>query len=625
MSDLEKLHRHFLREISKVVTAIVPKPAGMTAGVTTSEEMWQGRIGRARRVAIVAAAVAIATFFVPLERASADVTFNQRMLELVNEERRAAGLVQLVADPTLSANAEDAPYSGCGFTVLGRAKDMGERNYFSHTILGCLTQSVFNILQSTGLVYSGAAENIAWMNGSTDPLVAAENLHGQLMGSSGHRANILNPNFTKIGIGSWRTVGDQTWSGGGFPLTRVFIAAQIFAGGAVSAPTTTSTTAVPATVAGRYTPLTPARILDTRDGTGGVGGATPSGGTVDVQVTGRGGIPATDVAAVAMTVTATQPSTGGYLTMFPSGTARPLAANLNFAAGETVSNLVVVKVGPNGKIGMYNANGATHVVIDVAGWYSGTGTGNAGRLQTTVPSRILDTRDGTGGGVRLGPGASLDLQVSGRGGVPASGVQAGVVNVIATGTTATGYLTVYPTGEARPLAANVTFVANSTVASRAMVKLGAGGKVTIFNGAGSTDVIVDVSGWYSDASTAGTLGVLAPVTPARILDTRNGTGGPSSPVSSSGTVEVQVAGRGGVPASGARAVVLNATVTQPAAGGYLTIFPTGTARPLASDLNFAGGETQANLVVVQLGTGGKVTLFAAAGTHVIFDVAGWIS
>jgi len=606
--------------------------------MTTEGAMQRAPIGRTYRAAIAAVAVIAATFAMPLERASADATFNQRMLELVNQERRANGLVPLVADPILNANAEDAPYDGCGFTVYGRAKDMGKRNYFSHTILGCAAQSVFNILNATGLVFIGAGENVAWMNGTNDPLVAAENLHGQLMASSGHRNNILNPTFTKIGIGSWRTAAGQTWSGGGMALPNVFIGVQIFAGGAVSptttttiatTPTTTSTPAStptqPAAPTGRYTPLSPARILDTRHGTGGVSGAVPSGGTIDVQVAGRGGIPTSGVAAVAMTVSVTQPSTGGYLTMYPSGTTRPLAANLNFALGETVSNLVVVKVGSNGKVGLYNSNGSTQVIIDVAGWYSSAGTGNAGRFEPVMPSRLLDTRNGTGGGVRLGPGASLDLQVAGRGGVPASGAQAAIVNVIVTATTAAGFVTVHPTGEARPWTSNVTFNANSTVASRAMVKLGSGGKVTIYNGAGSTDVIVDLSGWYTDASVGGTLGALSPVMPARILDTRDGTGGLSGLLAPSGTVDVQVAGRGGVPASGARSVVLNVTVTQPVGGGYLTIFPDGAALPLASDLNFAAGETQANLVVVQLGTGGKVSMHAAAGTHVVWDVAGWMS
>ena len=595
-----------------------------------------GRLATAWRVAALAAVV-MATLVLPARRASAEVTFNQRMLELLNRDRAAHGLPALAGDPSLAAVAEDQPYNGCGFTVHGRAKDMGLRNYFSHSILGCGLQGVTSILTSTGILFSGSGENIAWMNGTTDPVVAANNLHGQLMNSPSHRANILNAKFTRAGVGSWHTTPGQTWSGGGYALANVWIAAQLFAGGTVpvtTAPTTTSTTVAPTTStttpptttppAGRFNPLTPARIVDTRDGTG-LAGAVPPGGTVELQVAGRGGIPTSDVSAVAMTVTVTQPTAAGYVTLYPAGTSRPLAGNLNFVAGETVANLVVVKVGANGRVALFNPNGSTHFVVDVAGWYSGAGTGNAGRFQSLVPSRVLDTRDGTGGGARLGPGASLDLQVTGRGGIPTTGVQAATMNVTVTGTTAAGFLTVHPAGETRPLASTVNFTQSSTVAIRTMVKLGAGGKVTIFNSSGFADVVVDVGGWYTDASAPGALGALVPVNPYRILDTRDGTGGFTGPAPAFGTVDVQVTGRAGVPATGVRAVVLNATVTAPAAPGFLTVFPAGAARPLASDLNFAAGETQANLVVVQVGAGGKVSFASSVGSQLILDVAGWIS
>jgi len=376
---------------------------------------------------------------------------------------------------------------------------------------------------------------------------------------------------------------------------------------------------------GRYTPLTPARILDTRDGTGGISAPVGPGASVDVQVTGRGGVPATGVSAVAMNVTVTQPTASGWLALSPAGAPRPLAANLNFTPNQTVPNLVVVKVGTGGKVALFNSSGSSHVIFDVAGWYSEVPAGNDGRFQPLVPARILDTRDGTGGGIRLAPGASLDLQVSGRGGVPASGAGAAVLNVAVTGTTATSFLTVYPTGQPRPLAANLNYVAGDTVSNRVMAKLGTGGKLTIYNHAGSADVVVDVNGWYSDASVTGTSGVFNSLVPARILDTRDGTGGISGARAANTTTEVQITGRGGVPASGVSAVILNATVTQPAAGGFLTIFPTGAAKPWASDLNYAGGETRPNLVVVKVGTGGKVSLFTSAGTHVVFDVAGWMS
>ena len=161
--------------------------------------------------------------------ARADTTFDQKMLELVNEKRAAAGVAPLQSSLVLDVIAGPGPYLGCGLPLGGRANDMGARNYFSHTILNCGNQSVFHILSSTvGLVYSAAAENIAWMNGTTDPLVAAERLTNDLMNSPSHRTNILDPRFTHVGIGSWRSAAGQSWTGAGYPLANVWIAAQVF-------------------------------------------------------------------------------------------------------------------------------------------------------------------------------------------------------------------------------------------------------------------------------------------------------------------------------------------------------------------------------------------------------------
>ena len=376
---------------------------------------------------------------------------------------------------------------------------------------------------------------------------------------------------------------------------------------------------------GRYHALPPERILDTRDGTGGVAGPVGAGAAVSVLVAGRGGVPASGVSAVVMNVTVTQPTAAGFLTLFPSGTSLPLASNLGFTPGQNVPNLVVVKLGADGRVGTYNSAGTTHVIFDVAGWYSTDAGAVAGRYRPLVPARILDTRDGTGGGVRLGPGASLDLHVAGAGGVPASGVDAAVLNVVATQTTATSFVTVYPTGTPPPLVSNLNFDAGDTVANRAMVKLGTGGKVTIYNLAGGTDIVVDVGGWYTNSTPPATGGTFVALQPARILDTRDGTGGITGVRPAATAVEVQITGRGGVPASGVTAVVLNVTATQPAGIGFLTVFPAGGGLPLASDLNFDAGETRPNLSAVRVGTGGKVVLYVSTQTHVIFDVAGWFS
>ena len=120
-----------------------------------------------------------------------------------------------------------------------------------------------------------------------------------------------------------------------------------------------------------------------------------------------------------------------------------------------------------------------------------------------------------------------------------------------------------------------------------------------------------------------------PLTPARILDTRSAIGGPTQPLTNGEVRLVQITGQGLVPSSGVSAVVLNVTVTGTTSPGYLTVYPAGVARPVASNLNFVAGETVPNLVEVAIGSGGMVNMFAQFGstsgrTNVIFDVAGWV-
>jgi uncharacterized protein YkwD len=572
---------------------------------------------RARRRAVFLAAAAVVSAglaIVNAPPATSDVAVDQRMLDLVNKERLAQGLKPVVADATLSAVADSAPNTVCGFKVEGRAKDMGVRNYFSHTIKDCGPLSVLGVLNSlVNAVLSGPAENIAWMNGTTDPTVAADNLHSQLMADPAHRANILNPAHTKVGIGSWRSAPGQTWSGAGFPLVNVFIGVQIFSGGPVDA-------AVAPPGGGRYHPLTPSRLADTRT----AGGPVGPGGVTTVQVSGRAGVPASGVSAVVVNLTATEPTAPGYLTVFPAGQPVPVAANLTFAPGQTVANLVVTTLGSGGQLSIRNAAGSVHVVVDVAGWYdTGTAT-SGGRFHPTPAQRILDTRAGTGNpAAPIGPGASVVLQASGRGGLPSTGVSAVVLNLTATQPTAPGYVTVFPTGEPAPVAVNLTFGAGQTVSNVVVAKLGQGGRVSIYNAAGTTHLVADVAGWYDDGSDpSGTR--FHPISQSRVLDTRTGIGAPAGPAGQGATLAVQVAGQAAVPSTGVSAVVLTVTAVDPTAAGWLTVFPAGEPLPLAANLTFAPGQTVPNLVVVKVGAGGKVAINNALGsTHVVADVAGW--
>jgi outer membrane protein assembly factor BamB len=389
-------------------------------------------------------------------------------------------------------------------------------------------------------------------------------------------------------------------------------------------------------VAGPYHPLAPTRILDTRFGNGGYSSPVGSHQTIDVQVTGRGNVPATGVSAVVLNVAVTNTSAAGNLTVYPAGTSLPLASNLNWAQGQTISNLVETAIGSSGRISIYDGNGSTNVIADVEGWVaSPTGApGPDGLYNPVVPTRVLDTRVGPyplgqSQAAPLGPNQTLQLQVTGLGPVPGTGVEAVVLNVAAANPTAISYLTVFP-GGTPPLAANLNFVPNQVIPNRVITPVDSSGRVTIYNGSGTVNVIVDVGGWFTaSTSTAGGSQYTA-VTPSRILDTRYGTGGFSAPIGPSQTIAVTVGGVGGVPSMTApnapKAVVINVTATGATTYSHLTVWPTGVTMPLASDLNFPPYSNNPNLVVVKVGPDGKVNIFNEFGSvHVVADVEGWYS
>src|SRR3989442_8306568 len=120
-----------------------------------------------------------------------------------------------------------------------------------------------------------------------------------------------------------------------------------------------------------------------------------------------------------------------------------------------------------------------------------------------------------------------------------------------------------------------------------MVQLVSGGNVSLYNALGTVQLIADMGGWFTDGSNPAANGSsFSGLTPHRILDTRDGTGGFSTPLGPQNTMKLAVAGQGGVPASGAPAVVLNVAVTKPKIGSYLTLYPEDArTRPDASNLN----------------------------------------
>jgi len=200
---------------------------------------------------------------------------------------------------------------------------------------------------------------------------------------------------------------------------------------------------------------------------------------------------------VVLNVTATEPTANGYITAWPTGNSRPNASNLNFTPNQTIPNLVVSRVGTGGKVALYNSAGNTQLVADVAGWFA-----SPSELTSVGPARLLDTRPGmltvdgqAQGGGALGPAATLNLQITGRAGIPNSGVGTAVLNVTAVTPTAPGYLTIWGAGDARPNASNLNFTPGMIIPNLVFAKVGSGGQVSIYNNAGSTHVVADVVGW----------------------------------------------------------------------------------------------------------------------------------
>lgn len=255
-------------------------------------------------------------------------------------------------------------------------------------------------------------------------------------------------------------------------------------------------------------------------------------------------------------------------------------------------------------------------------------TATAGSSYVAVtPFRVADTRPGSGqpyAGQTLGAGQTLNVQVTGMGNVPA-GATAAVLNVTAVNPTAAGFLTVFPEGTTMPTVSNLNFNMGQTVANLVTVGLSSSGMASVYNSAGSTNVVVDVDGYYMSSSSSTGSGLFNPLSPTRVL----GSLASGQAIGTNTATAVTVAGSAandGVPAS-ATAVVVNVTASMATAPSYLTVYPAGVTRPVASNLNFGAqmpNQAIANRVTVGVGTNGQIEVYNYTGTvNVDVDVNGY--
>ncbi len=269
---------------------------------------------------------------------------------------------------------------------------------------------------------------------------------------------------------------------------------------------------------GLFNPVTPFRIVDTRPGSTipavHVGSTFAPGQTENFTVTGTSGpsssIPSTNVSAVVINVTATNTTSDGFVSVYPTPstplTSVPTFSSLNFLPNTSVPNRVIVPVGVSGQISVFVNQGAD-IVIDISGWFTGSSSGATGDLFFPVsPQRIADTRSGSGynnagqtlqGASMPGLGSPDTVVTVGVNNDLVPTIATGLVaNVTVTNTNSAGFLTVYPTGSSPPYTSDLNWSTGETVPNAVVVALGTNGELDVAANA-TTDFIVDVTGFYA--------------------------------------------------------------------------------------------------------------------------------
>ncbi|MCU1537393.1 MAG: hypothetical protein JWP82_1744 [Humibacillus sp.] len=357
-----------------------------------------------------------------------------------------------------------------------------------------------------------------------------------------------------------------------------------------------------------FEPLpTPGRLVDTRSGVGVAAGAVSGGTDATVQVTGRGGVPASGVGSVVLNVTTFGGATPGWVTAYASGAALPDVRSTSWFGSYYTNNEVLVKVGSDGRIKL-RPSSDVGMVVDVVGWLP-----PAAWLTTTAPTRIADTRSGLGvTRAQVSSGGTIDVPVAGRGGVPSTGAVAAVLSVTAPKRPGSGWVAAWAAGTTRPAVADLRLVDNTSTTGLVTSLIGAGGKVSLYTTA-TTDLVVDVVGWVPADSD------VRIVRPVRALDTRG-----SAPVTGGTSVRSPFRGVGDVPDSGVVGALVSITSSDSTASGALIAYPSGTTRPGAGTTHFTKGQTVTTLAVLPVGPDGGISVYTSRTSDVIVDVHGYV-
>jgi hypothetical protein len=319
--------------------------------------------------------------------------------------------------------------------------------------------------------------------------------------------------------------------------------------------------------------------------------AVPAKTSIAVPLTGI----ADGAKAAIVNVTIVGPEAAGYATVWPCDEQRPNTSHLNFLAGQTVANAVIMKPSAKNTLCVFT-DAAADILVDESGYLS---PGNSFVGQN--PSRVLDSRDANRA-PGLGVGAVATVG-------PFNGdADSVVLNVTATNAAAAGFVTAWPCDQPRPNASSVNFVPGASVPNLVIAKTSADRTVCLYTDH-PVDLIADLSGWFPAGN--GYQGL----TPVRTFDSRKPGSGPQL----AGDTFVKADER--VP-DDADAVVLNVTATNATEPGFGTAYPC-SIRPNTSTVNFVAGQTVPNLVVTKPSSNRTACLFSSTPIDYIVDSTGY--
>ena len=366
----------------------------------------------------------------------------------------------------------------------------------------------------------------------------------------------------------------------------------------------------------QFVPVTPCRVVDTRNATGQLGGPAIAGGTIrDFTVPSSAcGIPTT-AQAYSLNLTVVPHGSLGYITVWPTGETQPVVSTMNSLDGRVKANAAIIAAGTDGAISAIATN-ETDLVMDINGYFVAA---TALDFYPLTPCRVADTRNANGqlGGPFLTGGASRVFPVqSSSCNIPAT-AQAYSLNFTAIPHGPLGYLTTWPTGQTQPFVSTLNALTGTITANAAIVPAGTSGNIDVF-ATNNTDLAIDINGYFAPVGAGGQS--LYTLAPCRVLDTRAPSGSP--PFTGQGSVNV--AGSSCGVSATAEAYIFNATVVPSGPLGYLTLWPQGQTQPVVSTLNALDGAVTSNMAIVST-TNGFISAFANSPTHLVLDIFGYFA